>query len=82
MNYRVSSRDQAITRRVLEGESCHHVAQDYGVSGSRIRQITFATVHRVLPYAPVLRGKSLFWLRHYRGLVLTSLTLAQQEETP
>jgi hypothetical protein len=80
MNFRVSTRDRRITRRVLQGESCRQVAEDYGVGTARVRQITLATVARLYPYAAALTGLGLLRLRQHAGALLIGLDLDAPEE--
>lgn len=69
MMYRISSRDRLITWRVLEGEPCYKVAQDYAVCSQRIRQITLLTAQRLHPDMPALRYLGLKRLRRYHQTV-------------
>lgn len=69
--FAISPRDRRITARVLHGESCARVGRDFGMSQSRVYQITKATVNRLYPYHviyPLLGLKRLRQLRH--GLAL------------
>jgi DNA-binding CsgD family transcriptional regulator len=40
-NDRITDRDKAIIRRVLDGESYDTVAKDFGIGGERVRGICF-----------------------------------------
>jgi hypothetical protein len=80
MPMRVSTRDRTITRRVLQGESCRRVAEDYAVSTGRVRQITMTTVARLYPYVPLLAGLGLLRLRRYATSLLIGLDTVTPEE--
>lgn len=47
--HRQDDRNQVIMQRVLAGEPCYQVAQDYGITGARILHITTATFKRCYP---------------------------------
>jgi hypothetical protein len=38
------ARNEAMTTRVLQGETCRRVAQDYGLSVTRVQQIVWQTL--------------------------------------
>lgn len=60
-------RDVTIARRVLAGEYCRVVAQEYGVSGNRVQQIVRAVCAQVNPeYFASNWGPSLWQLRDDR----------------
>jgi len=40
------ARDHAIATRVFQGEPCGRVAEDYGLSATRVRQIVWTVAHR------------------------------------
>lgn len=46
---KLTERNVAIMQRVLAGETCGQVAQDYGVTGERILKITLATFKDLFP---------------------------------
>ena len=41
------ARNEIMTTRVLQGETCRRVAQDYGLSVTRVQQIVRQTLHHV-----------------------------------
>jgi hypothetical protein len=60
-------RDVTIARRVLAGEYCRVVAQEYGLSGNRVQQIVRAVCAQMNPaYFASNWGPSLWQLRDDR----------------
>lgn len=64
----VSPRDLLVTQRVLQGESCRQVAEDFGIGGARARQIAVWTVQRLYPYAQGVARGGLRRLRHVHAM--------------